>query len=55
LGKPGVTDSFDIYKADGISVYLKKGIRIRNSKIHIFLRKFLWVKELAVDGMSINY
>jgi len=55
LGKPEIVESFDLYNVDGISLYLKKGIKVRNDRLHIFLRKFLFVKDLAVDGISIDY
>jgi len=55
LGKPEKAESYDLYNIDEISVYLRKGIQVRNDQLHIFLRKFLWVKDLAVDGMRINY
>ena len=55
LGKPEKVESFDLYDVDGISVYLRKGTRVINNKLHIFLRKFFFIKDLAVDGISINY
>lgn len=55
LGKPEKAESFELYNIDGISIYLRKGIKVRNDRLHIFLRKFLFIKELAVDGISINY
>lgn len=55
MGTPEKADKFDLYNVGEINVYLRKGIQIRNDEIHIFLRKFLWIKDLAVDGMSINY
>jgi hypothetical protein len=47
-------DNYDIYEVDGICVFVSKSIEVLNDKIHIFMRKFLWVKELAVDGIKIN-
>lgn len=55
MEKPKLADKFDVYEADGISVYLRKDITIKDDRIHVFLRKFLWIKDLAVDGLSINY
>jgi hypothetical protein len=55
LGKPKMEESFDLHVVNETNVYLKKDIKVRNDQIHIFMRKFLWIKDLAVDGMSINY
>jgi hypothetical protein len=55
LGKPDRDESFDLYEVNEINVYLKKGIKIRNDQILIFLKKFLWIKDLAVDGLHIDY
>jgi hypothetical protein len=55
LGKPPKIESFDLHSVDETNVYLKKGIKVRNDQIHIFMRKFLWIKDLAVDGININY
>jgi hypothetical protein len=55
LGKPQSEENFDFYKFDDISVYIKKAMQIKNNGIHIFLRKLLWIKELEVDGISIDY
>jgi hypothetical protein len=55
LGKPPIADNYDMYKAYDISVFVRKNTRIRNEKLHIFLRKFLWVKELEVDGIQVSY
>jgi hypothetical protein len=43
-----------MYNADDISVFISKNVQVKNNEIHIFMRKFLWVKELAVDGIQIN-
>ncbi len=55
LGKPEKAEGYDFYNINGASVYIRKGIKVRNEKLHILLRKFLWIKDLAVDGVSINY
>ncbi len=55
LGKPEKVEGYDFYNINGTSAYIRKGIKVRNEKLHIFLRKFLWIKDLAVDGVSINY
>ncbi|MHB1393907.1 MAG: CC/Se motif family (seleno)protein [Clostridia bacterium] len=55
LGKPEKIESFDLYQVDETSVYLRKGIEVIDEQIHIFMRKFLFIKDLAVDGMRINY
>jgi hypothetical protein len=55
LGKPQNTENYDLYKADNIGVYIKKGIQASNNEMHVYMKKFLWVKELEVDGMRINY
>lgn len=55
LGKPEKAERFDLYAVSEINVFIKKDIKVRNDQIHIFLRKFLWIKDLAVDGMRIDY
>ncbi|HOS70368.1 MAG TPA: CC/Se motif family (seleno)protein [Bacillota bacterium] len=55
LGKPDKTENFDLYSVDGVDAYIKKGTRVLNDQIHIFLRKFLWIKDLAVDGIRVDY
>ena len=54
LGKPQKEDHYDIYNVDDINVFISKTAKVRNNEIHIFMRKFLWVKELAVDGLQIS-
>jgi hypothetical protein len=54
LGKPLKDDNYDIYGVDDISVYVSKSAKVINNKIHIFMRKILWIKELAVDGLQIS-
>ena len=55
LGKPLEVDNYDMYTVDGINIFVIKDIQIKNNKLHIFLRKFLWIKELAVDGIEISF
>lgn len=55
LGKPPIEDNYDMYKAYDISVFVRKNTQIRNEKLHIFMRRFFWIKELVVDGIQISY
>lgn len=55
LGKPPIADNYEMYTVDDISVFIRRNTQTQNNKLHIFLRKFLWIKELSVDGMQINY
>ena len=55
LGKPTKVDNYDVYTVDDISVFVLKNMKIKNDKLHIFLRKMLWIKELLVDGIHITY
>lgn len=55
LGKPTIADNYDMYTAYDISVFVRKDTKIRNNKLHIFIRKLLWIKELIVDGIQISY
>ena len=48
-------EDYDMHTADDICVFIRKNIQIKNDKLHIFLRKFLWIKELTVDGIQISY
>jgi hypothetical protein len=50
-----MVENYDVYNINEVTVYFKKGIKVKNDQIHIFMRRFLWMKDLAVDGMSINY
>jgi len=55
LEKPKLADNYDFYSVDEIGVYIRKDTNIKEAGIHVFLRKILWIKELSVDGISINY
>jgi len=52
LGKPEHIEDFDMEAVGQIEVYTGKQLKFKNDRIHIFLRKFLWVKELVVDGVA---
>ena len=54
LGKPVNVDDFEIQNLDQMEVYVGKQLKLKNDGIHIFLRKFLWMKELVVDGIAIQ-
>ena len=54
LGKPLEVENYDMYTVDDINIFVIKNIQVKNNKLHIFLRKFLWIKELAVDGIEIS-
>ena len=51
LGKPEMAERFDLFNINEISVYLRKDIQAKDDGIHIFMKKFLWTADLAVDGM----
>lgn len=55
LGKPDNADRYDLYNIDDINVYVRKDIQARKNELRILLRKFLWVKELDVEGMRLNF
>ena len=55
LGKPQEADNFHMYCVDEINVFVSQNAEIKNNKLHVFLRKFLWIKELAVDGIQISF
>lgn len=55
LGKPTKTDNYNMHIVHDISVFVNKNTEIKNNELHIFLRKLLWIKELAVDGIQVNY
>lgn len=55
LGKPTQNHNYIMYTIDDINIFIRDNIKTQNNELHIFLRKFLWIKELAVDGMKINY
>jgi hypothetical protein len=54
FGKPEITERFDLFMVDGISVYVSKGIEAKDGKVRIFVKKFLWVEDLAVDGLNVS-
>ena len=51
MGKPEQPESFLQYETDGVQIYLAKDIQPHESGITIYMKKFLWIKELAVDGI----
>ena len=55
MGKPELTERFSLYGIDGINVYIAQNVQPHKSGISIFLKKFLWIKELAVDGIYVEY
>ena len=53
LGKLERADNYDLYNIDDLSVYVRKDTRTIKDELRIFMKKFLWAKDLAVDGMNI--
>ena len=54
LGKPELEENFKLYNIDGINVYIAQTIKPHRTGIKIYLKKMLWVKELAVDGVCVK-
>jgi len=54
LGKPELEENFKLYNIDGINVYIAQTIKPHRTGIKIYLKKMLWVKELAVDGICVR-
>jgi len=54
MGKPSHEPSYDLYKVDDINIYLILGSKAYNNEINISLKKFLWFKNLEVEGLIIN-
>lgn len=50
LGKQDKGNNFKLYKVDDISVYIASSIKEKGN-VNIYLKKFLWVKSLKVDGL----
>jgi hypothetical protein len=46
-------EALDLYYAGDLNIYVRKGIRTRNDLLRIFMRKFLWVQTIEVDGMIV--
>lgn len=51
MGKPELEQSFTLYNIGGISVYVAQTIKPHRTGIKIYLKKILWIKDLAVDGV----
>lgn len=52
-GKPADPSQFDAYEADGIQVYVRKGIVAGQDGLHIGLMKLLFLVEmLTVEGIA---
>lgn len=54
MGKPKIIDKFTLYNIDGVDVYVAQTIRPHESGINIYLKKFLWVKDLTADGIYLK-
>lgn len=55
MGRPDLTEMFDIYNIDGFDVYVEKGIKQHRTGIRVYYKHYLWVKALAVDGVYLGY
>jgi len=54
MGKPQLEESFILHDIDGINVYVAQTIKPHSSGIRVYLKKILWIKDLAVDGVYIG-
>ncbi|NLM44928.1 MAG: hypothetical protein GX201_13110 [Clostridiales bacterium] len=52
MGKPEWMESFSLYNIDGIDVYVAQTIKPHRTGIRIYLKKILWIKDLAVEGVN---
>lgn len=55
FGKPEIAERFDLFTVDEVSVYVSKEIEAKDGKVRIFVKKFLWVEDLAVDGLNVSH
>lgn len=53
MGKPLNEKSFNLQKIGDISVYILKGVKVHDKGLKINLSKFLWTKNLHVDGLIV--
>lgn len=53
LGKLEKTENYDLYSVDDITVYVRKDTESKKNELRIYMKKSLWAKEIAVDGMDI--
>lgn len=53
LGKLEKTENYDLYNVDDITVYVRKDTESKKNELRIYMKKFLWTKEIVVDGMDI--
>lgn len=51
MGIPELPENFSRYEIDGVHIYLAKDVKPHKSGINIYMKKFLWIRELAVDGI----
>lgn len=51
MGKPELEQSFTLYNIGGINVYVAQTIKPHRTGIKIYLKKILWIKDLAVNGV----
>lgn len=52
VGIPENADSYDIFKADGIDVYIKKGTKTLDGKLTITAEDAFWNELFIVKGIA---
>lgn len=53
MGPPIDNRKYNVYECDDIKVYLDGGIRIKKDKFRIRLTRFLWMKQIQVEGIVV--
>lgn len=53
MGKPLNEKSFNLHKIGDINIYILNGVKVHDKGLKISLSKFLWTKNLNIDGLII--
>lgn len=53
FGEPESISNFNLYKKEGISIYISKSLELSENTIHIQFNSFLFFKSLNVYGFKI--
>jgi len=50
---PSRLDNFHLEEVEGIKIYVKKTLRLKEDTLRLDLYSFLFVKEITVEGVEI--
>lgn len=52
VARPQNEAIFRKFEVEGVEVFLQKGMRLTSDKVHIYLKKVLFMKWLDVQGIQ---